>query len=244
MKWPVSILATFLIGLTAGVAPFIFMWLLPAMLNPDASVVGPNYLAIVLTGVLVGAITSIVFAKDFHATAPREVFVYALGVPAVLIATTTNITAESKASRRIAEVREQASGAVLLPPSEPATTDQQPQRLMPAPGDSLPAGARVRVTTATYGNGSGELQAGASFYVIIGEYSNSTQAWDDYGKYQKTQLRTERYASKDLGVYQLRPGAYILAYARYKAELDARRTYQLLRINDPQISVKILRSAR
>lgn len=245
MKLPTAIVATFFIGLTAGVAPFIFMWLLPAMLSPDATLVGPNYLAIALTGVLIGAITSIVFAKSFHTTEPREIFVYALGVPAVLIATTTNITAESKATKRIAEVREQASGAVLLPPSEPETMDQQPKQLMPVPSDSLPAGARaVRVTTATYGNGSGDLQTGASFYVVMGEYTNSKQAWDDYGKYQKAQLRTERYASKNLGVYQVRAGSYILAYARYQSELDARRTYQLLRINDPQLSVKILKYAR
>jgi hypothetical protein len=72
------------------------MQLLPALLNPTQSLVLPNYLAILFTGTLVGATTAIIFAKTFDTRDPQEVFVYALGIPAILIATVSNLSTTSE----------------------------------------------------------------------------------------------------------------------------------------------------
>lgn len=245
MTWPKNpsaILATFAIGLTAGVAPFLFMQLLPAMLNPDVAAATPNYWAIILTGGLIGAITSIVFASKFDQTEPREIFFYALGVPAVLIATTTNISAEFKADRRIAEVQEQATSTILSPGPVPEVIDQEPKPLTPARGDTV-TGRLVPalwIGDTAVPEGVGAAQ-GESYFVVIGEYGTSAQAWADYRRFQNLRLRTERYVQKNLGVYEVRAGLYILAYARYTSEADARRAHQLLRINDPDLPVRILK---
>jgi len=58
-----NILLTFFIGFVAGIAPFLFMELLPSLLNKGVSSPGPNYWAIAVTGILIGLITSIIFAK-------------------------------------------------------------------------------------------------------------------------------------------------------------------------------------
>lgn len=75
---------TFLIGMTAGIAPFLFMQLLPRMLTPNLYAETISYHPLILTGILVGVITTIIFAKTFGDKEPREIFFYALGIPAVL----------------------------------------------------------------------------------------------------------------------------------------------------------------
>jgi len=248
MDWKSSlrcITGTFAIGLIAGVAPFVFMYLLPAMLSPEVEIVSPNYWAITLVGVLIGAITSIVFTSKFDSTEPREIFVYSLGVPAILIATATNITAVFKADRRIAEVQHDVSSAIVSPAPKPEATDREPKQLLPPEADSATA-ARVAVRWVgqrlighrVYGG-----QPDTSYFVVIGEYTNPAQAWDDYAKFQNVKLQTERYLQKSLGVYEVQSGVYFLVFSRYTSEADAIRAYQLLKINDPQLSVRILKHA-
>jgi hypothetical protein len=108
-----NILWTFIIGLIAGIAPFLFMQLLPALLNPTQLLMLPNCLAILLTGTLVGVTTAIIFAKTFDTRDPQEVFVYALGVPAILIATVSNLSTISEAKFTATRARIAASNAIL-----------------------------------------------------------------------------------------------------------------------------------
>ena len=82
-----NVLLTFAIGFFAAISPFLFMQLLPALLNPSLHLNPVNYLAIILTGVLIGVITSILFANQFEKKGPQDIFFYALGIPAILIAT-------------------------------------------------------------------------------------------------------------------------------------------------------------
>src|SRR5262245_41388921 len=88
-----NLMRTFFIGLVAGMAPFVFMQILPALLDTSLQFGVPqNALAILLTGGLIGLITMIIFATTFDQHGPQDVFFYALGIPALLIATVSNIS--------------------------------------------------------------------------------------------------------------------------------------------------------
>ena len=91
MNMAMNLLLTFLIGFVAGVSPFLFMYLIPGLLNPSQELIGCNPWCILLTGVLIGAITCILFAKKFAEKDPSDIFFYALGIPAILIGTLTNL---------------------------------------------------------------------------------------------------------------------------------------------------------
>jgi len=76
--------------------------------------------------------------------------------------------------------------------------------------------------------------------VVIGEYDNQKAAWENYRQMKEKRLRTELYAPKDLSVLEIRKGSYILIYSRYSSLAEANKVYQLLRVNDPGLNVKIL----
>ncbi len=87
-----SVILCFVIGFVAGTTPFVFMKLLPMMLHPelDAGALGPPatmVAGILLTGGIIGVITSLIFAADVESKDPKEIFVYALGIPSILIST-------------------------------------------------------------------------------------------------------------------------------------------------------------
>ena len=234
---------TFGIGVIAGISPFLFMQLLPALLNPGLHPEPPNYLAILLTGSLVGIITAIIFAAQFKKREPQDIFFYALGIPAILIATVSNMSTEFKAVRQISEVKESLTSTVLSPP-QPEAISGQPIPLTPPPPasqgwnktSSATAWAEERKETP------GMLFAQASgFSVAIGEYSNEKAAWEDYRKYKDQKLRTELYSPKNLNVIETRKGVYALVYGRYSSQEEATKVFQLLRINDPGLNVRILK---
>jgi uncharacterized membrane protein (DUF106 family) len=79
-----NVLLTFAIGFFAAISPFLFMQLLPALLNPSLHPDPPNYLAIILTGILIGAITSILFANQFEKKGRRIYFSMPWGSPPFL----------------------------------------------------------------------------------------------------------------------------------------------------------------
>jgi len=149
-----NVILTFAIGLIAGISPFLFMQLLPALLNPSLQMDSPNYLAILLTGVLVGTITSIIFATKFDSKEPQDVFFYALGIPAILIATVSNISTEFKAVNKISEVKENLTSVILNPP-QPELIPGEPKVLQPP--KASPKGARFGSHAWAEGN-SGALR--------------------------------------------------------------------------------------
>ena len=125
-----NVVITFAIGFIAAISPFLFMQLLPALLNPSLNLDAPNYWAILLTGILVGGIISIIFATQFEKREPQDIFFYALGIPAILIATVSNISTEFKAVRQVSEVRESLTSAVLSPP-KPEILKEMPKPVAP-----------------------------------------------------------------------------------------------------------------
>ena len=108
-----SILLTFFIGLIAGIAPFLFMDLLPSLLSHNGVAPKPNYGAIIVTGVLIGTITAIIFSKSFKEKEPQDIFFYALGIPAILIATISNLNTNFSATKKVEDVKASASAEVL-----------------------------------------------------------------------------------------------------------------------------------
>ena len=54
-------------------------------------------------------------------------------------------------------------------------------------------------------------------------------------------MRTELYSPKNLGVFEIRKGVFVLVYGRYSSLEEANKVFQLLRINDPGLNVRILK---
>jgi hypothetical protein len=54
-------------------------------------------------------------------------------------------------------------------------------------------------------------------------------------------LRIERYFPKRLNVFQISTGIYVLIYSQSSTLEEANKVYQLLRINDPELPVRILK---
>jgi hypothetical protein len=236
-----SVFWTFIIGMIAGISPFLFMQLLPALLSPSLSLNPPNYSAILLTGVLVGMITSIIFATKFENKEPQDVFFYALGIPAILIATVTNISTEFTAVNKVSEVKENLTNMVLIPP-RPETIPEPPKLISP-PQAPRPSSQIQSKAWAEENSGGHQLVLAQAhgYFVVIGEYSSEKAAWEDYYKFRDMKLRTERYFPKSLNVFQISTGSYVLVYSQPSTLEDANKVYQLLRINDPELPVRILK---
>jgi hypothetical protein len=235
------VLLTFAIGFIAAISPFLFMQLLPALLNPGMHLDPPNYLAIAMTGILIGAITSILFANQFEKKGPQDIFFYALGIPAILIATVSNLSTEFKAVRQVSEVKESLTSAVLSPP-KPEVLAEMPKAVPPP--QSLKQGWNSGGNAWAQERPEGRallLAQALNYFVVIGEYDNEKTAWEEYKKWKEKRLRTELYSPKDLGVFEIRKGQYILVYSRHSSQEEASKVFQLLRINDPGLNVRILK---
>jgi hypothetical protein len=236
--------------MTAGIAPFLFMQLLPRMLNPNLYTGAINYSPIVLTGILVGVITTIIFAKTFDDKEPREIFFYALGIPAVLIATVSNIATETSALRKIDDASTQATIQVLNPVPEPAIiTDKLKERKEPVvltPPSRLSKRNSFSTNTAWASEVSWEnsdliAAAPGNYLIVIGVYKNPNEAWRYYDKYRKASLRSERYIPKRLQVLQLSENYYVLIYSRHTTRDEANKAYKVLQINDPWLDARIMK---
>jgi hypothetical protein len=217
------------------------MQLLPALLNPGMHLDPPNYLAIALTGILIGAITSILFANQVEKKGPQDIFFYALGIPAILIATVSNLSTEFKAASQVSEARESLSSAVLSPP-KPEVLQEMPKPVPPPQTVKQGWNSRGEAWAQESQKDRPLLLAQAlNYFVTIGEYNSENAAWEDYKKWKEKKLRTELYFPKDLGVFEIRKGQYILVYSRHSSQEEANKVFQLLRINDPGLNVKILK---
>lgn len=235
-----DIIWSFLIGMIAGVSPFLFMQILPALLNPSLYVKPPSFWPLIVTGILVGAITAIIFSKTFRNTAPKDIFFYALGIPAVLIATVSNLSTEFYAKSEVAEVKANTSAMILTPP-EPETIEGTLKSVPPPKSEATG-------NLFNFKAWAGEIEEQSSFvlaelntyYVIIGEYNNAGEAWKEYDKLNKTKLAAERYEPKQLNVLQLNNRQYFLVYGTYTSKSNAERVYKLLRINDPELNARLV----
>lgn len=234
-----NVLVALLIGFLAGVSPFLFMQLLPAMLNPSQVIVPPNYTAILLTGVLIAAITAVLFSKTLHERDPRDVFLTALGIPAVLIATVSNISTKSEALQTVNLATAAASNAVLnpLPAPEPVSIEVvEPSQQKPQGKGFIDfAWAEERSS----GRSAMVAQAGA-YFVVIGKYGSEREAAQALERLRHDRLKTELYFPKSLRVLRA-GGAYYVSYSGSLSQEEAAKLFKLLRINDPNLSPDLLK---
>jgi len=242
---------TFLIGFVAGISPFLFMQLLPSVLNPEAQYLRPNYPAIAITGVLIGAITSILFARHYRKKEPQDIFFYALGIPAILIATISNISSEFNAARQIDDARQRASMTVIESSApevttidvipEPVQIDLTPQNNSSSGILDLFNGASSAFAEEPSTVTSAQVARGKkNFLLVIGKFSTKEQALSAYRKAHELKLNTENYAPKNLDILKISDNSYLLIYSRYSSQAEANKTFRLLRINDPKLTVEIL----
>ena len=245
-----NVLLTFIIGFVAGTTPFVFMKLLPMMLHPElytaeSSNVMIMLLGVILTGCIIGVITSLMFAGDGEKKDPKEIFVYALGIPAILIATVSGLMTDVNAMQKISMVQAGASASILS--SQPATqsipdvrTNSVDQSSSTDKGRSLLlgsawAGDRPRYQLATNGK--------PPFIVVIGTYTDRVNADDAFNKFNQRRFKTESYIPKQLELRTLdvKPIQYIIIYNRFNDQVDAQRASHLLKINDPDLNISIMR---
>lgn len=236
-----NIVLTFVIGVLAGVAPFLFMQLLPMLLNPNLAFVQPNYLAIVLTGVLVGAIISVLFTKSFNERSPQEVFFAALGIPAILIATVSNVSTKSAALQVVNEAQVAASNSVLSPPppAEPVSLEMLEPPKVDRQGSVLISRAWAEESPDRAGL---VLAQAGKYLVVVGRYANEQEAWAALGRLNRERLKSELYFPKSLRVFRSpTTGSYYVSYSGALPQDDAVKLFKLIRINDPQLAPEILK---
>jgi hypothetical protein len=232
---------SFLIGIIAGISPFLFMQLLPRMSSPSLYADLPyNFAPVVITGILVGAITSIIFSKSFSEKEPHEVFFYALGIPAILVATVSNITTDFKAGTKIKD----ATQIVSQPPPQLINIKEQmggtsePEVLTPPP--NIRGQSFLSVQTAWASGSESKLVAQGKYLVVIGTYNTENEAWKTYRRYQKIKFQSENYATKDLQVLKINAGYYVLVYSRHYSREEAISVYKILKLNNPELNPKII----
>lgn len=235
-----DILIVFIIGMTAGISPFLFMQVLPSLLNPNLSFLSTNWTPIVITGVLIGIITTIIFASEFHKKEPQEIFFYALGIPAVLIAAVSNLSTQFEAQYEVSEVKNNASAFILSQPEveeipllEEISTTSSTQT--ESYNFNLFSDAYAE-NTATPSNNN---LSNSTYLVTIGEYVSEKEARKYYENIRKRKLKTEKYLTKRLQIYKIKSNRYVIAFSDYLKIADARKAYKLLRVNDPDLRLNI-----
>ena len=245
-----NVAMTFIIGFVAGTTPFVFMKLLPMMLHPELYAVETRHLVIMLAGVImtgciIGVITSLIFAGEFEQKDPKEIFVYALGIPAILISTVSGLMTDFNAVQRIATVQTSASAAILS--STPAPQEIPEVITDPVEGSSTTDhGSGLLLGTAWAGearpyqvaaNGSWE------YIVVIGTYTDEREAKDMLEKFQHRKFKTEAYVRKRLELRRVdgKPIQYLILYNRFAQQADAQRAYGLLSINDPDLNLGLMK---
>ncbi len=234
---------TFLIGTIAGVAPFLFMQLLPSMLNPTLNIAPPNYTAIIVTGLLIGSITSIIFTTSFEKRDPQDIFFYALGIPAILIATVSNLGTNFEKGAALEKATAMAVQSLIIPKEKvesvevltPPASFLDPERLSFLNSIIGKAAASDRPKPVQI------AKLGTIYLIVIGEYQTAEMAWAAYKKIAGMRLRSERYAQKNLSVNKLNGKRFVLSYSTSHSDKDAERVYKILAINDPQFSVRIIK---
>jgi hypothetical protein len=188
-----------------------------------------------------GAITAIVFTKTFETRDPQDVFFYALGVPAVLIATVSNLSTISEAKHRATLARVEASNAILNvapPPVEPMPLRQLTPSAPPGPSGHLLG--PLAWAKAPEDRESLRLAGEDQYLVVIGTYTSEAAAWRALETLRRQRLNTELYIPKHLQVFQAGTNTYYVSYTAPLSREDAVKLYRLIQVNDPRLSPQIL----
>ena len=235
-------ISTFVVGFVAGTAPFILIYCLPALLTPGSLDTDIPFMQLLLIGLVVGLTTSIIFTEQVTKKW-QDVFVYALGIPALLIATVGDISGRLDTNAFQARI----SSEVLAPSVTPATIEGKLE-IVPVSVDDNRGnntlgflGTLVPRAAAAAQPDSVEQQvppAGKEYLVAIGTYSDKEKAIRDYRKYQEKTFKTQSYFNKSLGLVKI-SNQYLIVYWRGSDRNLAEKVYKLLRINDPEVPVQL-----
>jgi len=233
-----SVVTTFVIGLVAGIAPFLFMKLLPVLLHPSLQMEQMNYVAMAVTGLLIGAITAILFGSSEETRSSQDIFFYALGIPAILIATVTNLTTEFRAADDVSAARASASNFIMNQPKVEELKTAPQQISMENKGDY---GLISSAWADERGSEHPTVMTKSEYFVVIGTYTSQEEVDAAYKKYMTTKLRAETYVQKALTAAKAGKDQYILIFSRHRSQETAQKNYQLIKINDPEIPVRLLK---
>lgn len=234
--WP------FLIGIVAGSSPFLCMTYLPSLLTSGAASRTVDSVALLVVSVLVGLVTGIVFYGEVGAEHPSKIFTKALGIPALLLATVTNTASKADLQR----AQDTATLQVLSEPAAAEETPEAPTELSP-PTESPEKTSSFSMTsdawaqTATIARASASTPRDARFLLVLGQYTTEKEAWAAYNRWQPTgQFATERYYPKNIKVFAAGKTTFYVCYTGPLAAPDATRLLKVIRINDPNLSPKVV----
>jgi hypothetical protein len=212
------------------------------MLSPSQAMGPIYYVAVLVTGALIGAITAVLFAKKFHGRDPGDVFLAALGIPAVLITTVSNISTKSEALHEVNQAKVVASNAVLNPSPAPEPASLE---VVEPPAKPKPEGTRLINRAWAEERSAGVktelVQAGGAYFVVIGKYSTEVDARRALERWRGERFRTELYFPKNLRVLRAGKDGYYVSYSGPLPQDDAMKVFKVVQINDPQLSPQLLR---
>jgi hypothetical protein len=247
---------TFAIGFVSGITPFAFTKVLPMMLRPEEfEPMQTLHLWIMvsgmlITGVIVGAIIALIYggSKDPHT--PKEVFLYALGVPAILITTVTNFSTEVKAKSEIAAMQDTANALISNVNSNPQQIPESTFKSVTSSNSGTVSGGLL-VRTAFAGDGDrpvilAQQRQQKPYLVIIGTYTSRQEAESALAQFVNRKFRTETYVPKHLELLKQAGGTpqYAIIYARFKTAAEATQAKRYLMVNDRDLQVSLSKQSQ
>jgi hypothetical protein len=235
-------LSSFVVGFVAGTAPFVLIYCLPALLAPGAVTTDFPVTQLLLLGFVVGMTTAIIFTEQVTKKW-QDVFVYALGVPALLIATVGDISGRMDTNA----LRESMTGLVNTPEIPTAKLEGAWDVIEVKPSDETGNGplgflrwvfGSDAVAAPQDSTGSQAAPQDTHYLVTIGTYTNREKAIRDYRKFEERQFKTQEYYSKSLDLIKI-GDKYLITYYRGPDRTLATKVYKLLKINDPGVPVQL-----
>lgn len=238
-------LLAFAVGFIAGTAPLLIMHYLPLALAPNAPTTAPPALAILITGVVVGLITSVMFSESVGQKPLSDIFLYALGIPAVLLATIGNIGNELDKS----QVQHHANEVLISTPAVDSLSSVEPvdvESLSKQVSGHASLNApwwRLGVADAMAQTPPPPPQhlaaAKGEYLVVIQRCKTPREAVAAYRHFQNANLRTAAYVPMQLELLRA-GGEFLVVYRRTPSKDEAVKTFKLLRINDPKLHVELV----
>jgi len=86
--------------------------------------------------------------------------------------------------------------------------------------------------------------SGSEWIVAIGSYPTEAAAWRRVSELGAQRLQIETYVAKNPRVFKGAGGFYYVSYSGLTTREEATRIYNLLRVNDPELTPQIIRAGR
>lgn len=248
-----NVLLTFAIGFIAGITPFAFTRVLPMVLRPEEFVPMPSLHfwimigGMVITGLIVGAIIALMYAGGSEELSPKEIFIYALGVPAILVSTVTNLTTDLKAKSEISAMQQTANAVLSNPTALPLEIPEKSFKVLSSLGGGGESGFLVQTAHAAdtaYPVILAQNQQ-KRYLVIIGTYASEKEAKSVFEQYMNRKFKTEAYVPKQLELLEQpgNPPQYVIVYSRFSTATEATRAQRYLLVNDRDLTAGVTKQS-